>query len=71
MCTPTVCRIPQSTGISSHECDTVPTDLIDAVAKRSLESIPEDEDEDDYDLLDFLFAEDNQGDAIFRRTGTS
>lgn len=70
MCTPTVCRFPQSTGISSHNCDTVPADSLDAVSKRSLESIPEDDDEDDYDLLDFLFAEDDEDDAIFRRTGT-
>jgi hypothetical protein len=32
--------------------------------------MPEDEAEDDYDLLDFLFAEDDEDDAIFRRTGT-
>jgi hypothetical protein len=32
--------------------------------------MPEDEAEDDYDLLAFLFAEDDEEDAIFRRTGT-
>jgi hypothetical protein len=48
----------------------VPTDLLDAVTKRGLESIPEDEDEDDYDLLDFLLAEDDEDNTIFRRIGT-
>ena len=62
-CTP----IPQPTAFSSHDCDTVPTDSIDAVTKRNLESILEDE--DGYDLLDFLLAEDDEDDKIFRRTG--
>lgn len=45
----------------------VPTDL-DALAKRELEGIPEDE--DDYDFLDFLLAGDDEDGTIFRRTGT-
>ena len=63
----------------SHDLDTVPTQL-DALTKRSLESVPEEEEEEeeeeedydsDYDLLDlldFLLAEDGD-DTIFRRTG--
>ena len=52
----------------------MPTQL-DALTKRNLEGVPEREEGDggdDYDLLDlldFLLAED-EGDAIFRRTGT-
>ena len=46
----------------------MPTDSLDAVTKRSLESTLEDE--DDYDLLDFLLAEVDEVDTIFRRAGT-
>ena len=52
----------------------MPTQL-DALTKRSLESVPEEEydnDDNDYDLLDLLdhLLVEDEGDAIFRRTGT-